>query len=44
MDKLNKSEYNTKDLISYYKNYENSSEALLPDEEIKYVLYARKCQ
>lgn len=42
MDKLDKSKYNTKDLISYYKNYENSSEALLPDEEIKYVLYARK--
>ena len=42
MDKLNKSEYDTKDLISYYKNYENSSEALLPDEEIKYVLHARK--
>lgn len=42
MNKLNKSEYSTKDLISYYKNYENSSEALLPDEEIKYVLYARK--
>lgn len=42
MDKLDKSKYSTKDLISYYKNYENSSEALLPDEEIKYVLYARK--
>ena len=42
MEGLSKSEYSTDDLISYYKNYENSSEAILPDEKIKYVMYARK--